>query len=86
LSLTGLIYSYLYGVPFELSDGLSAQDIRRWGNRLCGILLMGIIYLVQKDLFSVSELEEDTPKPWIPGIASIIIAYVITFFAVDQFV
>jgi len=45
-------------------------------NRIIALLIMGFLYLLQKRLFTISELKGESPKPWIPAIISSILGFV----------
>ena len=65
-------------IPLETNSSGSLKLI----NRVIALILMGILYLLQKQLFNISQLKGDLPSPWVPGIISCVIGVIATVFIV----
>ena len=79
LTLIFWIWTGVHGFPFEVSENLSESDIRRWGNRLIGLGLMGMIYLFQQPLFAISKMDTNQPNALKQGILFVLLGMVLTF-------
>lgn len=73
------IWTSVHGFPFTITEEFSESDIRKWGNRIAGLLMMGAIYLIQSPLFSVSKMTSEYPNPWKPGITSVVTGAFLSF-------
>ena len=54
------------------------EDIAGVSNRLISMILLGFSYLIQKDVYKISEFTGDRPSPWIPGIICVVLGLVTT--------
>lgn len=67
-----ITYSHFSGLPEWLRILGSDERSIRLLMRIFSILLCGVIYVLYKSYFELSELVGAAANPWVPGIASVI--------------
>ncbi len=84
-----LLFGCVFGVigylslSGQLPDWIMIGDSRgktlRTINRILAVSSFGIIYFFQKNYFSISEMFENPPNPWIPALIATVVGTGISF-------
>lgn len=81
VSLVGLYWAADATINHQLPAWLSEMDkptrTLRYAFRAFGLVVVGIFYLMRKDIWRAAELNGEAPSPWKPALTSIVIATII---------